>query len=60
GRLAQTMEWADEQQPELNPLESEFLEASRALAEQREAEREAQVRRLRRRAIYLGGALVAA
>jgi DNA-binding SARP family transcriptional activator/WD40 repeat protein len=60
GRLVQAMEWSDEQRPELNPLESEYLGASQALAEQREAEREAQVKRLRRRAIYLGGALVAA
>jgi DNA-binding SARP family transcriptional activator/WD40 repeat protein len=60
GRLIQAMEWNEEQEPELNPLEREFLEASQALAEQREAEREAQVKRLRRRAIYLGGALILA
>jgi WD40 repeat protein len=60
GRLVQALEWSDEQQPELNPLEREFLDASQALAEKREAEREAQLKRLRRRAIYLAGALVAA
>ncbi|KPK92042.1 MAG: hypothetical protein AMJ88_11890 [Anaerolineae bacterium SM23_ 63] len=60
GRLIQAMEWNEEQRPELNPLEREFLNASQALAEQREAEREAQVKRLRRRAIYLAGALIAA
>jgi DNA-binding SARP family transcriptional activator/WD40 repeat protein len=60
GRLVQAMEWNEEQGPELNPLERAFLEASQALAEQREAEREAQVKRLRRRAIYLAGALIAA
>ncbi|MFQ5922252.1 MAG: hypothetical protein ACE5M4_05360, partial [Anaerolineales bacterium] len=60
GRLAQALEWLAEQQPELNPLEREFLEASQELAQQREAEREAQLKRLRRRAIYLVGALIAA
>lgn len=59
GRLAQALEWSSEQQPELNPLERDFLDASEALAERLEAEREAQLKRLRRRAVYLVGALVA-
>jgi serine/threonine protein kinase/DNA-binding SARP family transcriptional activator/WD40 repeat protein len=60
GRLAQAIEWNEEQEPELNPLEMEYLEASLELSKQREAEREARIKQLRRRAIYLGGALLAA
>ncbi|HEX9674904.1 MAG TPA: protein kinase [Anaerolineales bacterium] len=60
GRLAQASEWAEAQQADLNPLEHEFLGASQALARQLELEREAQIRRLRRRAVYLAGALVSA
>jgi WD40 repeat protein len=84
-RLAQAWEWAAANPTELNRLEREFLEASRAMAERETAEREAQrqreleaahklaeaerrgaaeqgdaARRLRRRAMYLTGALLVA
>ncbi len=41
-RLAQALEWAEIHREDLNPLESGFLEASRRLANQELAEREAQ------------------
>jgi len=41
-RLAQALEWAEIHREDLNPLESDFLEASRTLANQELAEREAQ------------------
>jgi WD40 repeat protein/transcriptional regulator with XRE-family HTH domain len=41
-RLAQALEWAEIHREDLNPLESDFLEASRTLANQEFAEREAQ------------------
>ncbi len=44
-RLAQALEWAETHFDELNPLEREFLDASRELLEREEAEREAQQRR---------------
>ncbi len=44
-RLAAAGEWAEEQGEVLNPLEREFLEASRELAEREVAEREAQRQR---------------
>jgi WD40 repeat protein/DNA-binding SARP family transcriptional activator/energy-coupling factor transporter ATP-binding protein EcfA2 len=44
-RLAQAMEWSQRQAPDLNPLESTFLDASQARAEQATQEREAQRRR---------------
>lgn len=43
-RLAQEAEWADAHADDLNPLERAFLDASQALAQQEEAEREAQRR----------------
>jgi WD40 repeat protein/DNA-binding SARP family transcriptional activator len=68
-RLAQAIEWAAECQDELSLLERDFLGASRELAEQETAEREAQRQReldaerrtaqqLRRRAVYLAIAFV--
>ena len=44
-RLAQAAEWVQEHEDDPNPLEWEFLEASQALAQQEEAEREAQRQR---------------
>lgn len=44
-RLNQAAEWAEEYQDEMNALEREFLQTSVELAEQREAEREAQRQR---------------
>ncbi len=44
-RLAAAGEWADEHADALNPLEREFLEASKELAWRREAEREARQKR---------------
>lgn len=44
-RLAQALEWAQENNPELNILEREFLEASKELAERRRQEREEQRQR---------------
>jgi WD40 repeat protein/transcriptional regulator with XRE-family HTH domain len=41
-RLAQALEWAEIHAEDLNPLESAFLDASRRLANQEAAEREAQ------------------
>jgi WD40 repeat protein/DNA-binding XRE family transcriptional regulator len=41
-RLAQALEWAEIHGEDLNPLESAFLDASRRLANQEAAEREAQ------------------
>jgi WD40 repeat protein/transcriptional regulator with XRE-family HTH domain len=91
-RLAQALEWAEDHADEMNPLESEFLDASQAWAEHEAAERELQRQReleaarklaeaekerarlesrraeeqaraagqLRKRAVYLAGALVVA
>ncbi len=44
-RLAQALEWAKTNVGEMNPLEREFLDASKRLAEREEAEREAQRQR---------------
>ncbi len=44
-RLVQALEWAKGRVPELNPLEREFLDASKAWHEREEAEREAQRQR---------------
>jgi WD40 repeat protein/class 3 adenylate cyclase len=44
-RLAAADEWAQEQQEALNPLERDFLAASREMAEREAAEREAQRQR---------------
>ena len=44
-RLTQATEWAEQHHDEMNPLEQQFLQASVELAQQREAEREAQRRR---------------
>jgi WD40 repeat protein/DNA-binding SARP family transcriptional activator len=44
-RLAQTLEWAASHSEDLNLLEREFLDTSKALAEQEFAEREAQRQR---------------
>ena len=44
-RLAQALEWAKANVGELNPVEQEFLDASRTALEREEAEREAQRRR---------------
>jgi len=44
-RLAQTLEWTKENSGELNPLEREFLDASKEMLEREEAEREAQRQR---------------
>jgi WD40 repeat protein/transcriptional regulator with XRE-family HTH domain len=44
-RLAQALEWAAANPGELNVLEREFLDSSRALAEREEGEREAQRQR---------------
>ncbi len=44
-RLAQALEWTKTHAGDMNPLEHEFLDASKRLAEQAEAEREAQRRR---------------
>lgn len=44
-RLAQAREWALLHREEMNPLEAEFLEASRTFAEQEAIEREAQRQR---------------
>jgi WD40 repeat protein/DNA-binding XRE family transcriptional regulator len=44
-RLAQAVEWANTHAGELNALERTFLEASQALAQQEEVEREAQRQR---------------
>jgi WD40 repeat protein/transcriptional regulator with XRE-family HTH domain len=77
-RLGRAQAWAAEHPYQLNPLEQAFLEASQALAEHEQAEREAQRQReldaaralaetqrraaaqLRRRALYLTGALILA
>jgi WD40 repeat protein len=57
-RLAAASEWAKEHAGELNTLERDFLEASRGLqVSELEAERKRSAQ-LRRRAIYLGVALV--
>jgi WD40 repeat protein len=59
-RLAQAVEWAEIHQAEINAAEREFLEASRA---QQRGELEAAQKRaaqLRKRALYLAGALVLA
>ncbi|HEX9595589.1 MAG TPA: BTAD domain-containing putative transcriptional regulator [Anaerolineales bacterium] len=44
-RLTQAIEWAEQHQDEMNPLERQFLQASMEMAQQREAEREAQRQR---------------
>lgn len=44
-RLAQALEWAKTNTIEMNPLEREFLEASKEFAQREEAEREAQRQR---------------
>ncbi len=44
-RLAQSLDWASENAGELNPLEREFLDASRAALAREEAERDAQRQR---------------
>jgi WD40 repeat protein/DNA-binding SARP family transcriptional activator len=45
GRLTQTLEWAESHSSDLNPLEQDFLLASKNFAEQEFAEREAQRQR---------------
>ena len=44
-RLAQALEWAKTNPSDLNPLEREFLDASKEMHEREEAEREAQRQR---------------
>jgi DNA-binding SARP family transcriptional activator/WD40 repeat protein len=51
-RLASALEWADSHDPQLNPIEREFLEASREASE-REAERQRRTNR-RLRALLAG------
>jgi WD40 repeat protein/basic membrane lipoprotein Med (substrate-binding protein (PBP1-ABC) superfamily)/DNA-binding SARP family transcriptional activator/energy-coupling factor transporter ATP-binding protein EcfA2 len=59
-RLASALEWSQEHQDEVNILEREFLEASRDLAEQRQRERERQLRRRFWLASGLAGTLLVA
>ena len=59
-RLAQAVEWAEAHADDMNPLEREFLEASRALqVSELEAARK-RAAQLRNRALYLTGALLIA
>ncbi len=44
-RLAQILEWAETHRDQVNPLEREFLDASKEMLEREEAEREAQRQR---------------
>ena len=64
-RLAEAREWAGTEEDELNPLEREFLDASAALAEREQRERDEQARRElevarrgRRRLLIAAGALL--
>jgi DNA-binding SARP family transcriptional activator len=59
-RLVSALEWSQEHQDEVNILEREFLQASSALAERRQRERERQLRRLRWLAAGLAAVLVVA
>jgi WD40 repeat protein/DNA-binding SARP family transcriptional activator len=60
-RLAAATEWADTaDDPGLNPLEREFLEASRTQQQRQADEQSAQVRRLRRYLVGVAIALVVA
>jgi WD40 repeat protein/basic membrane lipoprotein Med (substrate-binding protein (PBP1-ABC) superfamily)/DNA-binding SARP family transcriptional activator len=59
-RFAAALEWAQGHTADVNILEGEFLEASRDLAERRQREREAQLRRLRWLAAGLAGVLLLA
>jgi hypothetical protein len=64
-RLTQALEWVERQEPALNPLERQYLTASREAVKHRETERElAQTRKLastqQQRAIVLALGLIAA
>jgi len=59
-RLAQVLEWAEDHAGDLNPLENEFLMASRVHQVNELEDAKRQAGRLRQRAIYLTVALVVA
>lgn len=59
-RLATTIEWLERTQPELSPIEADFVAASRALHERELQDAAGRVRRLRRLAAVASGLFLVA